>query len=290
MNRPTSAPITYRPATTTDIAAEHRVFSNAEGDLLRRHGFAWSDPPLDAVAPTLGHLLDHDPGRCFVAETGGEIVGFTAAFVRGDRWFLAALFVDPATQGRGIGRTLFGLAFEGAPRRRITITDSIQPVSNALYGRHGLLPATPMLGFVGTGVQPAAVAGLENVTVADETLAALDEQAYGFDRAADHMFWARQALRTAWSREGQPVAVSYAWPSGRIGPILGLDGASAADALRMELRANPTGWIEIPGTSWALVEAALAARMRLDAPPGLLLLGDGQQAPTSLAISSYFLF
>jgi hypothetical protein len=58
----------------------------------------------------------------------------------------------------------------------------------------------------------------------------------------------------------------------------------------MELRANPAGWVEMPGTSRALVAAALAAGMRLEAPPGLLLLGDGLPAPTSLAISGYFLF
>jgi len=283
-------PITYRPATLADIAAEHGVFSRAEGSLLRRHGFAWSDPPLASFAATQEHLFEHDPGRCFVAESEGRIVGFTDAWVRDDRWFLSALFIDPGAQGHGIGRTLFGLAFEGAPGRRITITDAIQPVSNALYGRHGLLPSTPILEFTGTGLAVAPVAGLSEVTATNEILAGLDAAAYGFDRAADHAFWARQAHRRAWARDGRPIAVSYTWPRGRIGPILGLDGPSAADALRMELHANPAGSVSMPGTSRALVGAALAAGMRLGAPPGLLLLGDGLPAPTSLAISDYSLF
>jgi hypothetical protein len=34
--------------------------------------------------------------------------------------------------------------------RRLTITDAIQPVSNAIYARRGLIAATPVLSFGGT--------------------------------------------------------------------------------------------------------------------------------------------
>jgi GNAT superfamily N-acetyltransferase len=45
-------------------------------------------------------------GRSFAAEDDRRIVLFTAAFVRSDCWYFSALFIDPADQGRGIGRQL----------------------------------------------------------------------------------------------------------------------------------------------------------------------------------------
>lgn len=118
-------------------------------------------------------------------------------------------------------------------------------------------------------------------------LALLDRAAYGFDRAVDHAFWAAQATPTLWRRDGEPVAYSYAWPRGRVGPVGGRDEASAAAALRAELARQPESSVEIPGTSRSLVRVALAAGLRIAPPPGLLLLSDGVEPPRSLAISSY---
>jgi len=216
-------------------------------------------------------------------------VGYSAAFVRQDTWFLAALFIDPGHQGIGVGRTLLELAMEGAPPHRITISDAIQPISNALYAKHGMLPATPILGFSGV----PKIEGPLTLTASEPTTPALellDDAVYGFDRAVDHAFWASRAVPTLWLRDGEPVAYSYRWPTGQIAPLGGRDEGSAAEALRSELTRVATTSIGIPGTSRSLVRAAFAAGLRLDAPPGLLLLSDGVEPPRSLAISSYGLF
>ena len=55
-------------------------------------------------------------------------------------------------QGRGVGRALLQHAQTGSPAatgRSATIADGLQPISNTLYARHGLLPWLPILGFVG---------------------------------------------------------------------------------------------------------------------------------------------
>jgi ribosomal protein S18 acetylase RimI-like enzyme len=273
-----------------DVERQHAVFVAAEGQLLERHGFGWSTAPdVAAVAPSYHHLLRHDGERCFVAEAGGRVVGYSAAFVRADTWFLASLFIDPDHQGMGVGRRLLQLAMSGAPARRLTISDAIQPVSNALYARHGLLPATPILGFRG----PARVKSPSTLVASETTLAALamlDRAAYGFDRSIDHVYWADQAAPTLWLQAGEPVAYSYRWPTGRVGPIAGRDEASAADALHAELVRQPDAVVQIPGTSRALVRAAIAAGLQLLAPPGLLLLSDEVKPPRALAISSYGLY
>lgn len=224
------------------------------------------------------HILE--TGTSVVAEEAGRLLGFGASWQRDEHWFLASLFVDETAQGGGLGSTLLDAVWGAAARRR-TITDAIQPVSNALYGRRGLIPATPILRFAGhpnsdgRGLRPEKA-----------DLAAIDVAAYGFDRAIDHAYWEQHARRTTW-----PGAYTYTFPGGEIGPVAGLDAGAAAGALAAELaRAGGDVRLQIPGSSRALVEVALAAGLRLEPVPGLLLLSETLQPPTALAVGGYLLF
>jgi GNAT superfamily N-acetyltransferase len=292
--------VEFRRAVDADLAGEYAVFAAAQEELHNRRGAAWSAPPFDPDGMWVQvhrHLLAHDGERCYVAEADGRIVGFTAVLVRGDCWYFSALFIDPAYQGQGIGQELLGLAWDGNHPHRATITEAIQPISTGLYARRGLLPVTPVLGFTG---QPAAVAAagppLEPTSPVPEALRAIDLAAYGFDRAADHQFWARTSARaTLWLRAGEPCAYSYGggrfYRGGLIGPVAGRDAASAADALRAELAASAgqEARVDIPGSATELAEAALAAGLRLT-DPGLLLLSPASQPPpAAYAIHSYWL-
>jgi len=180
---------------------------------------------------------------------------------------------------------------DGFAHRR-TITDAIQPVSNVLCGRRGLIPAPPVLSF---GGRPRldVDATLEPADADDGALRAIDAAAYGFDRWLDHAYWSGLARRTLWRRDGRTVAYSYvfAGDATAIGPVAGVDGSAAAAALAAELaRADGDVRVRMPGSSRELVATALAARLRLAPTPGLLLLGPGVQEPVSLAIGSYTLF
>lgn len=278
--------VVYRRATEADVEAEHAVFCRAEGGVIQAHGYPWTDPPLAAFAPGLRHFISKDGDRCWVAEADGNVAGFTAAFVRDDTWFFAMLFIDPDFQGRGIGRALFELAVGDAPRRRLTITDSIQPVSNALYGRHGLLPITPLLPMSGTGRgdRPADVEAGEP-SAAD--LAAVDHAAYGFDRRVDHAYWVTSTPRRAWYRNGSLLGYAYRDTNGYIGPLAGVDPDAATIALTAELaEAGPVS-IEIPASARSLLRTALAAGLHIDPPLGLLLASDDVALPTALTIRNY---
>jgi hypothetical protein len=169
------------------------------------------------------------------------------------------------------------------------VTDAIQPVSNALYARRGLVPATPVLAFEGRP-HVASPRGLEPCTATAAEIARIDGAAYGFDRRVDHAHWARFGRGTAWTRSGDVVAWSYAFPGGAIGPVAGADAAAAAGALAAELaRADGPVRVRIPGSSRAAVDVALAANLRLSPALGLLLLSGGVDAPTALAIGSFTL-
>ena len=284
-----AGPVQYRRATLADAEAEHAVFCRAEGAVVRARNYPWTDPPVERFALGLQHLLAHDAERCWVAEVDGSVVGYTAALVRDDTWFFSMLFIDPNHQGRGIGRHLFELAVEGAPARRLTITDSIQPISNALYGRHGLLPITPLLPLTGEGGRTAP-ADLSAGDPTPDELSIVDRAAYGFDRRVDHAYWATRWSRRGWYRGRELVAWAYRWADGTIGPLAGIDPTSAVSALRAEL-ANPGPVaIEIPGSARALLSAALDAGLRIKPPLGLLLGTDTAVVPVALAISTYGFF
>jgi len=279
--------VELRATTVEDLPELQELFLSAIGSVYAPHGFAPPVPPPGAFAAQHRHLLGTDPGRCFVALRRGRRVGYVSAWLRGHDWFLGSLFVDPSAHGGGVGSRLLEAAWgEGGVRRR-TLTDAIQPISNAMYARRGLVPATPLLSFAGksTGAESPLTAGSADAVVE------IDEAAYGFDRTVDHRLWGEIAERTAWLCDGRVVAYSYRFPSGAVGPVAGLDAEAAAAALAGELaRASGTVSVRIPGSSRTLVTCALAAGLRLAPTPGLLLLSDGVPPPTSLAIGSYTLF
>src|SRR5581483_5214488 len=196
-----------------------------------------------------------------VAVEGGEVAGFASAWTRRDDWFLASLFVRVPAQGRGVGPLLLDAVW-GDARRRRTVTDAIQPVSNALYGRRGLLPATPLLTFTGV---PAGDATARAEAV---DLSAIDASAYGFDRSVDHRFWEGVARRREWGD-----AYSYSFRGGDIGPVAGSTPAAAARALAAELAlARGPVRVRVPGSARPLLEVAFRAGLRLGPVPGLVLL------------------
>ena len=154
--------------------------------------------------------------------------------MRGDDWFLASLFVARSAQGRGVGPALLDAVWSDAALRRRTITDAIQPVSNALYGRRGLIPVTPLLAF--SGLPVGAHERLQELDDASGSLAAIDAAAYGFDRSVDHEHWLQIARRTVWARGGEPVAYSYTFPGGATGPVAGLDPGRRGGRTRVRAR------------------------------------------------------
>jgi GNAT superfamily N-acetyltransferase len=254
----------------------HAVFTDAIGGVFRPRGLEPPAVSLEGFSWIQMHVLAS--GSSFCAFEEDVLLGFASAWQRGDDWFLASLFVAPGAQGRGVGPALLDAVWGTAARRR-TITDAIQPVSNALYARRGLIPATPVLTFEGV---PRLDADHDE---ADGDVAAIDVAAYGFDRAPDHAAFLQIGTRSTWGD-----AYSYSAP-GHIGPVAGLTPAAAARALGVELtRAAAPVRVRIPGSSRELVEVALRAGLRLGEAPGLLLLSEGVEPPRALALSGYTLY
>ena len=214
--------ITSRRAAPADADHAFQVFRAALNDYLARAGPELV-PDENDQGPGFLHMLRHDGERCWVAERKGDVVAWGSAIVRGDWWFLSSLFVLPEAQGEGVGAELLRRAMTGAPRHAVsaTVTDTLQPVSNTLYARRGILPRETLLGFVGTPRAGTTLGGealprlgtleAEQLSlVALPELTALDLAVLGFERSVDHRFYLDDGGRRGWLFRRAGRAVAYA--------------------------------------------------------------------------------
>jgi len=311
----------YRPALEDDLAACTRLWRAALADYLGRLNADDGLPfDLEPLRRLLAHVLATDPERFWVAVrpsavrddgqpagsdqaapgdggAGGErIVGFGSATVRGGTWFLGMLFVDPGEQGRGIGRALLERTMTGSDGLVLgTATDSVQPVSNALYARMGIVPRMPCLHLVGRPDDAGRLAGLPDGFVAvpfgrivgdggvDSTghrelagaVGSIDRAVLGHERPPDHA-WLRRDGRLGWlyrDAGGRPVGYGYVARVGRVGPVAALEPALLAPLVGHLLLAHvPAGasslWV--PGAAGEVIEMLLRSGFRLESFPALL--------------------
>jgi predicted N-acetyltransferase YhbS len=86
-------------------------------------------------------------GVCLVAESGGEVVGFTLANHARHRWRLAHLWVDPTALGAGVGRALLAAVAREARMAGVPALEIVSdPNAEGFYRR---------MGARRTGVSPA---------------------------------------------------------------------------------------------------------------------------------------
>lgn len=139
----------YRPAQAQDLVTAEALVVSTINDLTERHGFG----PMATATPPNFQLfsLKDDPDGLWIAEDGGDILGFAWSWVCGGVWFLAQLFVDPSHQGRGIGNELIKRTLEHARKagaaHKALITFTFNRVSQGLYIRHGMFPKMPIYFF-----------------------------------------------------------------------------------------------------------------------------------------------
>ena len=289
----TAPAVSYRPLAPADAADSFRVFRDALNDYLARAGQELM-PDEDDQTPGLLHTLRTDGPRCWGAEQSGELVAWGTALQRGDWWFLSSLFVLPQVQGLGVGRELLRRCLEGADGASVfaTVTDSLQPVSNTLYARRGMLPREALLGLGGvprlTALGPARPsapnagrAGLdpEPLTPASvPDLCAVDAGVMGIDRAVDHAFYLAEGGRRGWlfRRAGRPVAYVMYRLNGYVGPLACRDSSDVRAVLRHALTGLVAHGIEqvrvnLPASCEEAQRLLWDAGLSFAATPGLLL-------------------
>ena len=126
-----------RPARAADRAAIERIARAAYAPYVPLIGRA----PAPMVADFAAAIA---AGRVWVA--GAPVAGYVVAWPSGDHWHLENVAVDPAAQGRGLGRALIGHV-EALARR--SDAAAVELYTNArMTGNRRLYPR---LGYVETG-------------------------------------------------------------------------------------------------------------------------------------------
>jgi GNAT superfamily N-acetyltransferase len=318
-----AAPPAIRPATTDDLIACAHVWRDALADYLARLNQPVMLGDLEPVRRLLAHLLATDPDMFLVATrapdagvtvrdaigaNGERIVGFGSATVRGRSWFLAMLFVAPDEQASGLGARLLERTFP--PGRRPasrgadgpdaadgwtfgTVTDSAQPISNALYARLGLVPRVPMLHLAGEVRRPSGLprlpTGMDGVPfdelVADDdsgrirsslevAIGELDRELLGYEHPQDHAFLRTEKRLGVLYRDRDGLVAGYGYTSrlGRVGPVAVRDPRLLPAVLGHLLHVvRPAGAFStwVPGAAGDAVSVLLDAGLRLELFPAL---------------------
>jgi GNAT superfamily N-acetyltransferase len=303
VGQPSGAPVsasTFRLATNEDLAACAAIWRTSINDYTNRLNLPEIPDDLAAVLRLYGHLRSTDPDGFVVAEQVDEsgeprIVAFVSALRRDPLWFLSMLFVLPEFQGRGLGRTLIGRVMPAAGTTSLaTCTDSVQPISNALYASLGMAPRMPLLRLVGRPERPGELPRLpDGVRVIpfdeirdgaadglsagalDDELDALDREVVGFAHRQDHDMVRREG-RIGFlyvGAGGSTIGYGYASEAGRVGPIAARE-ADLLDPVIGHLVATvaPRGafGIWLPGAAVTATTSLLRAGFRLDGFPVLL--------------------
>jgi GNAT superfamily N-acetyltransferase len=291
------AGVSFRPARPDEIAGCGAIWRESINDYLGRLAQPLIPNELGPIARLHGHLHATDPDRFWVAVRGRDRppFAFAAATRRDDVWFLSMLFVRPGEQGAGVGRTLLDhlLPRDGAARG--TATDSVQPISNALYAGLGIVPRMPLLSLVGRlaadghDAMPSLPSGVTAVAferlveapggaghreLAD-TVDALDREVAGFTHPQDHRWLRIEGRRGFLYRgpDGAPLGYGYASEVGRVGPVAVRDATLLAPVVGHLLRAvrpRDASIVWVPGAAGAAIEVLLRAGFRLDGFPVLL--------------------
>jgi GNAT superfamily N-acetyltransferase len=298
-------PITYRPPRPGELADCALVWYSAVDDYMARLNRPLPPPYLDPLLALLEHLLATDPERFVVAvrqPAAGEherVVGFGIAVQRDHVWFLSQLYVLPGEQRRGIGRAMLTQIMPSiaqaprpdgdtvpveasdaaAPHHGVgwhdgvlaTCTDSVQPASNGLYARYGIVPRVPVFNLVGIPTDspplpplPAGIRVMEMdrqgpraariasararsswlgttpegaapvpVNSVESAIDSIDRATLGYAHPSDHAHL-RAMGRTGFvymTSGGEPIGYGYSSQVGRFGPVALLDETLTASVI-----------------------------------------------------------
>ena len=244
----------YRRARPEDLPQAASVFAIAIDDLNKKHGFFEEPTSISPPNPQYAFWLKKEPASFWVAEDDHKIVGYSFSFLRGSLWFLADLFILPAYQGKGIGKTLIQRTLGSWRGHRIANRTLITPAFNrssvSLYMRFGMLPRQPLyfaaspresvaksLGSRGAGVtlevkEPASIKPFFS------RMSQIHKFSLGFPPGWHNEFFSevQRARCLLFRRNNRLEGYAFFRRNGRVGPLVVRSASSFRRALEATLR------------------------------------------------------
>lgn len=263
-----------RMLTEDAISSCQAIFDASYDDLHKRYGLVEDPVESEWLRPILLHFLETDPEGALIAVEGGEPIAFASSLRRDGYWFLSFLFVLPDAQGRGLGRMLLNeLTPVGDDVIRATVVESFQPASTGLYASLGMVPRAFKYWLSGPS-RPEVLPRLpqdvrrSELTTADAAdVEVLDRRILGFERSADHRWWAEAGTpRWAYRRGKELVAYTYV-DDGYVGPALATDEATLCSVVADIVRTSddPASIaVNVCGDSAKVFQMLIDAGARID--------------------------
>ncbi|MET7820759.1 GNAT family N-acetyltransferase [Micromonospora zamorensis] len=287
-----------RPMRVEDVPAAERASAVTffEGDRLSRRV---SEPEVQPRSAAVGkqwidrmsYLVETDPGGCWAAMDGDDMVGFAISQNREQVWYLATYGVLPQHQGRGLGRQLMDAVLAHADGRPGLFSSTVHPGATRRYRLAGFLlyPQMRMVGTVDRSTLPT-VSGLSEGDENDiEWMDRLDVSRRGAGHGPDHEYMIRR-MRLVVSR--QSGRQGYVFIDEDLGQakLLAAQDPQTASSLLWEALASSSGPTLIncitTANHWA-IDVGLAARLDIGQEGYLALRG--MTEPTPYLASGHFL-
>ena len=258
--------------TTDDVAPAERLTAIGYHELdTRMFRRSWPAPqlrPPERSATWIRrtqHLVSTDPGGCWVAEDGSDLLGVVVSFVREKMWLVASYVVVPGAQGHGLGRALLAPALEhGRGSLRAMLNASNDPKAVRRYHAAGfrLYPQMFLRGTPDRTTIPVVQKVREGTANDIDLMDSIDRQTRGAAHGADHELLLRQ-LRLVVSDTS--TGRGYAYLDDGVALLAATNRRTAARLMWEAIASSDDLLIGhiTPENEWA-VDVGLAARLELD--------------------------
>ena len=282
--------VTIRPMRPEDVPGAERLSDEGFYELdIRMNRPSWPAPQHRVEAhraiwiARTRHLLETDPGGCWVAEDATGMVGMATSFNRELTWCLATYAVRPGRQGQGIGKPLLAAALHhGRGSLRGMLSASSDPKAVRIYHQAGF-ELHPQMFLTGT-VDRSAIPTVEKVREGSagdvDLMDSVDRATRGAAHGPDHAL-----MLSTWRLivSDSTTGSGYAYLDHR-GSVALLAATNRRTAIRLLWAALADGPAEasiahVTGANQWVLEVGFAARLELHQDGFLGLRGMKPPAP-----------
>lgn len=229
------------------------------------------------------HLVDTDPGGCWVAEDESGVVGIATSFRREVLWCLATYAVAPGRQGQGIGKPLMAAALEhgrGCTRSMLSASGDTRAVRIYRQAGFDLHPQMYLTGSVDRSAIPVVEKVREGSAGDVELMDSLDRASRGAGHGVDHELMLR-SWRLLVSDTSTGSGYAYLNERGQLALLAASNRRTATRVLWAALAEGPDEVTlhHLTGANqWAL-DVGFAARLQLHQEGYLAVRGMKPPAP-----------
>ncbi len=256
-----------------DVPAAERLSAEGFHELdTRMSPRSWPDPVLRPTERATNwitrtrHLVETDPGGCWVAEDGTGLLGVATSFNREKLWCLATYAVRPGLQGRGLGKALLAAALHhGRGSLRGMLSSSSDPKAVRRYRLAGfsLHPQMFLSGTVDRSTLPVVEKVRAGSASDIELMDSIDRRTRGAAHGCDH-----EVMLAVWSLlvSDTTTGSGYAYVQGGNVALLAATNRRTATRLLWAALAESGEQVTVAhitaANEWA-IDVGMAARLEL---------------------------